>query len=473
MSQSARIRYIAQSPRIMALANSPEPINYGGYDYNFVNMVQDRLYCSTVCTKVLRDPHLTKCCGQHFCESCLNYWFEKHHGQSCPHCRAEGNEFQHFLNKSLKREISELKVWCSNKHKGCEWSGEVDGLEKHINSEDGCRYVEIECPNNNNQILTIFERDLPMCPKILRKDLDQHTQKTCVRRLVACKFCTENGTHYRIEGRHSDVCKKYPLACPNKCGVPSIPREDMPAHREECPLEPLTCPFAEAGCGVKLVRQQFDKHLADNQQVHLLQLMGDYKKMKEQLNKMTKAFTVETGRLKSLQESISRDVVQLQGVQEISGMDSILNSVQTKLGTGKNKIDIEGIDNGLTFTVPSEKYFEHNKDWYSPDLYIKHFKTCLLAQLVPPGYLKWSFVVLEQKRELCGNMLIGRAPIWNDIMFELPCPFETGMNQTHATIPAKQLEKAKPTTRPLPLTVFIKRDMLCLLHCAHCSCLTF
>ncbi len=132
----------------MAVANVPEAANtaYGGYDNDFVETVPDRYVC-TVCTKVLRDPHLTSCCGQHFCETCLNYWFEKHRQQSCPHCRTKGSGFNHFLDKKLKREISELKIWCSNKDKGCEWRDELQSLEKHIKSDRGCGYVKVKCPN--------------------------------------------------------------------------------------------------------------------------------------------------------------------------------------------------------------------------------------------------------------------------------------------------------------------------------------
>ena len=50
--------------------------SYGGYDSEFVDDVPDRFMCQ-ICTRVLHDPHLAVCCGQHFCESCLNRWFKK------------------------------------------------------------------------------------------------------------------------------------------------------------------------------------------------------------------------------------------------------------------------------------------------------------------------------------------------------------------------------------------------------------
>ena len=42
--------------------------NYGGYDYKFVKKVRDDFICH-ICRLVFRDPHLTGCCGQRFCQS--------------------------------------------------------------------------------------------------------------------------------------------------------------------------------------------------------------------------------------------------------------------------------------------------------------------------------------------------------------------------------------------------------------------
>ena len=92
---------------------------YGGFDEDFVGEVKDTLICY-ICTKPLRDPHLTVCCGHNFCESCLEQCRSmKHREQCCPFCRSTGEEFQHVLDKKTKREINALKVRCSNRKKGC------------------------------------------------------------------------------------------------------------------------------------------------------------------------------------------------------------------------------------------------------------------------------------------------------------------------------------------------------------------
>ncbi len=358
----------------MAVANK-SVLPYGGYDNDFVETVPDRLICSTVCTKVLRDPHLTSCCGQHVCESCLNYWFGKHHEKSCPHCRARGGAFNHFLDKKLKREILELKIQCIHKTKGCEWKGELQNLDNHINSNSGCGFVEVECPNGPKYPTFLFDFitiiDIPLCPKIIRKDLNEHMNIKCDLRSVICTHCNEKQQYFYLLEDHYKVCTQYPLPCPNKCGTINIPRKDLHTHRSKCPLEPVTCPFAEAGCTVELVRNQLDKHMTDNQQSHLLQLMADYVKAKT-------ALSITQGRLESMQEGLSRE---LQSIRVTEDLEPTLKSIQTNLGSSQNKISRDGEEHGLQFSVPPESFFKDNKEWYSPAFYVKKLKVCVRAKL--------------------------------------------------------------------------------------------
>ena len=113
-------------------------------EYDFVDEVPEKLTCN-ICTNVLRDPRLTECCGQHFCQECLQSWFQQHKKITCPHCREE--DFVHIRDKSIKREINQLQVYCSKREEGCMWVGEVCSLETHLRSETGCDYVMVSCPN--------------------------------------------------------------------------------------------------------------------------------------------------------------------------------------------------------------------------------------------------------------------------------------------------------------------------------------
>ena len=165
-----------------------------------------------ICIKALRDPHLTGCCGQHFCYSCLQQWFEKQKKEVCPHCRRES--FPHMINLERQREIDALRVYCPNKSGGCLWVGDLSSLRQHLNptSGDGC---------------------------LVRKH--------------RCKYCGLEDTYQTITGvglksfihkskSHYTVCPSYPFDCPNKCGKKKIKRVDVASHREICRLEKIACP---------------------------------------------------------------------------------------------------------------------------------------------------------------------------------------------------------------------------------------
>ena len=272
---------------------------YGGYDHEFVCEVANRFICQ-ICTKVLAEPHLAVCCGQHFCESCLNEWFKKHHKKSCPHCRAEGRDFNHVINKGLRSEIFQLKIRCNNWYQGrrCDWIGELGELKNHLESERGCGFVFVTCPNKCGEKMYGSEHQLR------RMDLYEHLRSECSLRPYECEYCGFQDTYYAITGDtrkrgrftkkkpgmlpecrpHYDTCPELPLTCPNKCGVDRIKRKDLKYHRMRCPLEKVECSFLEAGCKAVLNRSQLDEHMASNQQAHLLMVMKGYKETKHKLH---------------------------------------------------------------------------------------------------------------------------------------------------------------------------------------------
>ena len=176
----------------MAVANIPDQAQYGGYDFTFTKPIPEKLHCN-ICTKVLRDPHLTVCCGQHFCESCLKHWFKKQK-TTCPHCREEN--FNHFLNKALKREIDDLEIYCTKQGLGCQWVGELRALQPHIDSAKGCGYVEVQCSNKCGA-------------KKKRKELKVHLVRQCPLRKIQCQYCHYEDTYQTITSKHYDECPVY------------------------------------------------------------------------------------------------------------------------------------------------------------------------------------------------------------------------------------------------------------------------
>ena len=261
----------------------------GGYEYSFVDEIPSKYYCN-ICSKVLREARLTVCCGQHYCDSCLQQWLAsatQRETKTCPHCRQEG--FQSFPNKEKIREINEFRVKCTNHEKGCDWVGELGDLEKHIKSDDGCGFVMVECGNSGYFMIYSAIICNAQCE---RRSLAKH-QETCKFRSYKCEHCGHVNTYDAIAGsgeihlrctgtatlhfsNHYAVCRQYPVECPNKCGEKAIKRCDISDHREKCPLESLDCPFKNVGCTSTIARRDMEGHCQTNMQTHLLMMMKSH-----------------------------------------------------------------------------------------------------------------------------------------------------------------------------------------------------
>lgn len=261
----------------------------GGYEYDFVDEVPDRLNC-LICAKPFRDPHLAVCCGKHYCSSCLTDWFRGKNGrESCPHCRAKGAKFTHVINKGLKSEVNELKIYCPNRDKGCRWKDQLGHLEAHRTSESGCDYERIPCPNKCEDSIEFDGIVFPLSGNkhVYRKDLARHLTTECVNRSYCCEYCHTRDTYQIIVDFHYKQCPEHPVPCPNaRCQVRNIKRKQLDDHLKECPEELIECPFAEAGCRERVRRCRLEDHLTSNIQKHLTMLMGVYKDVKRRLEEL-------------------------------------------------------------------------------------------------------------------------------------------------------------------------------------------
>ena len=89
----------------------------GGYDYNFVKPIPDRLLCN-VCQLPCREPQQTRECGHLFYKSCIKKWMSFTTGShDCPVCRKK--PFTMFPQLKDDRKIKALKIYCPNKSDGC------------------------------------------------------------------------------------------------------------------------------------------------------------------------------------------------------------------------------------------------------------------------------------------------------------------------------------------------------------------
>ena len=249
-------------------------------------------YVCEICMKVLRDARLTACCSQHYCDSCLTKW----NNRTCPHCRKE--KFQSIINKEKVREIRKLHVHCTNREKSCEWVGELGNLLHHLQLDDGCCYEEVECPN-----LGYEQTYLSQCrKKFERRFIAHHKDHECSYRDYTCEYCGKEDTYDAIAGtgriskttptfleavkgllmgsaptgNHYDICDHFPLKCPNECGESSIKRKEMETHLEVCPLQPLDCPYNDAGCTDKILREDMESHVKNGMEEQLMMVFQSF-----------------------------------------------------------------------------------------------------------------------------------------------------------------------------------------------------
>ena len=249
--------------------------NAGGHEYQFVEEPPKDLKCS-ICLSVLRDPHLTSCCGNHYCETCIN--LIKSESKPCPLCQKAN--FNSMLDKSLCRKVNELCIHCPNAQEGCKWTGDLKDVQKHLDGQ--CEFVQVRC----------F-----LCHTFVPKfHLAEHKTVACPKRKFSCEDCGYRDTWEVVTGGHRSVCPNCTLPCPNKCSIGKMKQKNMEEHlNTHCPLQTVHCDFQFAGCE-KRSQKDVGRHNDENIAYHLSLLA---KKFHSELAKKDEE-------IKTLQATISK-----------------------------------------------------------------------------------------------------------------------------------------------------------------------
>ena len=257
-----------------------------GDEYDFVEQPSPDFFCP-VTFDVLLEPYLTECCGHHLSETA--YRQLQAQGKPCPVCKEE--PLKAMKDKYHKRRVSSLKVRCPHKAKGCEWQGELGSLEQHLNAKSSageCRYVDVDC------LYACSER-------VQRQCLEEHKSQRCPLRPFTCQYCNHKATHQKVTKEHWPVCEKYPLPCPNKCGVNMFERQHLKGHLEQtCPLEVILCDFSYAGCGAQLQRRLMPAHVKEDTEAHLSLLAQKVPKLEDQIKQQGDQIKQQADQIKEL-----------------------------------------------------------------------------------------------------------------------------------------------------------------------------
>ena len=202
---------------------------------------------------------------------------------------------------------------------------------------------------------------------IQRRYLTSHVETKCPRRKVNCQYCHDTEEHQFIKDQHKEECPKLPLPCPNNCGVGSVPREAMEAHRKECPLEMIQCEYYSVGCEVRLARKDQEKHDNEKMKEHLMMTNHELTDTKAQLAAALRQTADLTAVLMNAQLG-SNTAVSHANIRSIH-LDSI--AAISKCG---NQVC------PVTFKIPEYDTKQENKiNWYSDPFYThnKGYKICL------------------------------------------------------------------------------------------------
>ena len=121
-----------------------------GFDCYFAQDVAKSIQTKCpICLLVLREPYQATCCGKNFCKACIQK--VKVISKHCPVCKDVG--FSLFHDKGLQRSLYDFQVCCIHKTEGCDWTGELRELDKHLNcnplaykSLEGCPFTVVDCP---------------------------------------------------------------------------------------------------------------------------------------------------------------------------------------------------------------------------------------------------------------------------------------------------------------------------------------
>ena len=187
-------------------------------EFEFVDQVPDDYLCK-LCNRVARDCTAPSCCGEFFCKVCVAVIVQDK--KPCPSC---GNlNITLYPQVKYQRKILALEVRCTMKDQGCEWTGQLQYLDAHLDVTSGdCQYVDEECPNMCDQ-------------KVQKRNVDTHLANECPNRDYRCPHCNFKDKFHLVSD-HFELCPYYPLACPNRCGA-KIKRDDLPDHVKMCRLE--------------------------------------------------------------------------------------------------------------------------------------------------------------------------------------------------------------------------------------------
>lgn len=270
------------------------------------------------------------------------------------------------LPDHLVQSCPKRMVLCSY----CSLQMTFDVSTKH---KQTCPEYPVVCPRHCNLGHELKRKNLEahtlICPlepircnscsaELIRKEMDNHCEKKCPKRLTTCRYCKREGPYDHISGNHRGKSEEFPTGCPRKCkGSEQLKRKNLKIHMEVCPLEPVQCPFSDVGRNPLLLRKNLSDHLKSNLEKHMLKLMGAHTQLAaehDELRSDHNELQSEFSKLKGEHTKLCNDHKTLQ---------SVLTDIQTK------HVEMATSFTSMTLSISREmNYFE--KQIWNPHLHV-------------------------------------------------------------------------------------------------------
>ena len=245
----------------------------------FLEDIPDKYLCGLCNGCVACDIHIVQCCRKQACLSCLKPYLNDK--KSCPYCKEE--DFDILQLKKDNEKIHNFRVCCSEKKRGCKWTGLLKELGDHLHKiKEGCKYSPRECPD---------------CQKLVnRHEMANHLSNSCLKREYHCPHCNFQNKFDFVTEAHIPECSYCPVPCPNSECTVTCERNEIEMHIEQiCPEQHIHCEYKHAGCDVKYRRKNRDDHMKlyyDTHRImletHSLKIMGEWEKLKHDLKEEKK-----------------------------------------------------------------------------------------------------------------------------------------------------------------------------------------
>ena len=357
-------------------SNKKTPANEqrAGYESDFVEPPKEVQSECPVCLLILREPHITSCCGKSFCAVCIGR-IEKD-GKPCPWCSVAG--FTTLANKGLKRTLHEFHVHCANRLRGCDWTGELGKLDEHLNYEpqperqlEGCQFAVVACIH---------------CKEGIRRDtVSDHQLEQCPQRPYTCEHCAEYmSTFEDVTSNHRAECKCFLLPCPNNCTLylSGIERQDLDHHvKVECPLTVVQCELHHAGCKVSLPRKDMADHMREDSVMHISLLATENLRLQAQVTSQSKELEQSKAKISSQSQDLDKMRAELQVAQQ-QAIDQLQAQQQQQHYLRELSMHVE-MQSKIVPVIIKMAGFEDLKrkgiEWYSRPFYtcIGGYRMCL------------------------------------------------------------------------------------------------